>query len=432
MVQLPMALNQRLFRRYFCAVTLSSVGTYASGVALTFGILDLGSIKDLSWILISRELPLVVLVLAGGVYADRMNKARLLAGCFLVQTVSQMLGAFLLMGTLSPRGSLTVWLSLLAAVNGSAAAFCRPATTALIPQIVVSEALESANALLGVSKRLVGVGGALLGAGLIGAVGPGMALLLDAATFLVAGVLLSGLAGPGRASSSGRHGSAVAEFKEGFREVARRDWLCLTILSFSVFQLCFFPAIMVLGPIVTKENHGGASAWAAIVSAELVGGVLGGILVMRLRIARPLVWVNLASLPIVVELLALAYHWNMAVLFVAAMAGGAGVSLSDAVWYTTLQRRIPAEALSRVSSFDWLGSIALNPLGYLLVGPVVAAIGVRGTLVGAAAALGVVCMLPLTRASVTGVDRPNSDAEPATPQDTAPGDAVRQLENAVA
>ena len=68
---------------------------------------------------------------------------------------------------------------------------------------------------------------------------------------------------------------------------------------------------------------------------------------------------------------------------------------------TALQRNVPEHALSRISSFDWLGSVALNPIGYALIGPIAAAIGTGETLFVAAvlnvAVLVTVVLLPSVR-----------------------------------
>lgn len=68
------------------------------------------------------------------------------------------------------------------------------------------------------------------------------------------------------------------------------------------------------------------------------------------------------------------------VLVGAALLSGAGLMIGNSVWESTLQRHVPEESLSRVSSYDWFGSFAFFPLGLAIWGPVAAAIGVSNAL----------------------------------------------------
>jgi hypothetical protein len=83
------------------------------------------------------------------------------------------------------------------------------------------------------------------------------------------------------------------------------------------------------------------------------------------------------------------------VLAVGTFIAGAGLMLGDAVWESTLQRNIPAESLSRVSSYDWLGSLALQPIGLAMWGPIAAGIGIEAALWVAAAVLLASALAPL-------------------------------------
>jgi MFS family permease len=76
----------------------------------------------------------------------------------------------------------------------------------------------------------------------------------------------------------------------------------------------------------------------------------------------------------------LAVPASLPLLVVAALLGGGQASLSELLWNTTLQEHLPAEVLSRVSAYGWLGALLFVPLGYAVVGPVAASIGVGTTL----------------------------------------------------
>jgi hypothetical protein len=134
------------------------------------------------------------------------------------------------------------------------------------------------------------------------------------------------------------------------------------VAGFGVFQLTLFPALLVLGPYVAKTHFGGAGAWG-ILACQAAGSVVGGLAALRIRPSRPLITSLIA---------------------VGLLASG-GLTAADIIWTTVIQRRLPEHALSRISSYDWLGSVALNPIGYALVGPLAGAIGVDTTLYTAAA-----------------------------------------------
>jgi hypothetical protein len=183
------------------------------------------------------------------------------------------------------------------------------------------------------------------------------------------------------------------------------------ILSFGAFQIAYFPALTVLGPEIARRSLGGAPAWALVVTGELIGGIVGGVIAVRTRSSRPLVLMCVVGMPIAVQLTALAFAWPLAVIAASAAVGGAGLAMSDAVWFTTLQRLIPDAALSRVSSFDWLGSMALNPLGYALIGPLAALVGTHATMGGAAVLLWVAALAPLAVPAVLNLRLPPADPE---------------------
>ncbi len=388
------------FARYFTAVVISNAGSFASVIALSFAVLAASSPTALGFIFLAREIPVLALVLVGGVFADRLPRRFVLAGASFVQGASQLVAAVILI-----HGSANIpALAICAAVNGAASAFGYPATTGLIPQVVSASRLQQANALLGLTPRIIGIAGAALGAWLINSIGAGYALAFDSVTFIVAGALLVTVAKDAPRIKRGT--SPLADLAEGWREVRSRTWLWTMILSFGVFQLAYFPALTVLGPEIARKHLGGAPAWASIITGELIGGIIGGAISFKIRFPRPLLLTNIVTIPIIVQLVAFAMGWPLITLVICAMFTGVGFSIGGTIWFTTLQRVIPSESLSRVSSFDWFGSLALNPLGYALVGPLAAVIGERRTMGFAAALLAAAIFLPLTVPAVVGLRLP--------------------------
>ena len=406
-------LTEPSFARYFVAVMTTQVGTYASAIALSFAVLALSSPTALGMIFLAREIPILVLVLVGGVLADRFPRRFVLAGASFVAGASQLAAAVILI-----RGSANIIaLATCAAVNGAAGAFSRPASTGLLPQVISAPRLQEANALLGLAPRLIGIAGAALGSWLITSIGAGYALAFDSVTFVVAGALVLTLAKDGPRVK--RDTSPLADLSEGWREVRSRTWLWTLILSGGAFQFAYFPVLTVLGPDIARKHLGGAPAWATIITGELIGGIIGGAIAFKIRFPRPMLVYCLAGIPMVLQLFGFAMGWSLTALVVFATFTGLGFALAGTIWFTALQMLIPGESLSRVSSFDWLGSLALNPLGYAIVGPLSAAIGERQTMGYAAALLAVASFGPLAVPAVINLRLPSIEASALPKEETS-------------
>ena len=408
-------LSEPSFARYFAAEVINQAGTYASAIALSFAVLEVSNPTSLGLIFVAREVPILILLLAGGVMADRLPRRFVLAGASFVAGASQLTAAVMLI-----NGSPSIFaLACCAAVNGGAGAFSRPAKTGLIPQIVSASGLQQANALLGLAPRMMGILGAALGSWLITSIGAGYALAFDSITFFVAGALVLTLAKG--ATTVKRGTSPFADLGEGWREVRSRTWLWTLILSGGAFQFAYFPALTVLGPEIARRHLGGPPAWATIITGELIGGIIGGVIAFKIRFPRPFLLYCLAGIPMVLQLVGFASGWPLPLLVVCAMLTGVGFALAVTVWFTALQIFIPSDSLSRVSSFDWLGSLALNPIGYAVVGPLSAAIGERRTMGYAAVLLAVASFGPLIVPDVFRLRLPS--LEQSIPAETETGKA---------
>jgi MFS family permease len=374
------ALRERDFRLLFGAQAISVVGDGLVPVALAFAVLDLGgSPTELGLVLMARVLPYLAFVLVGGVWADRVPRERLMVLSHLIRFGSQAV-----LGLLLVSGTAQIWeIVVLMAVHGAATAFFRPATTGLVPQIVSAERLQQANALLFMTLSIGQIAGPALAGLLVVTVGSGWAILLDAFTFLVGAGLIAQIRPLGFAPPERER--FIRELAAGWREVRSRDWLWISITDFAVFQLLYLATLSVLGPVVADDSLGGAAAWAVIVSSFGLGTVLGNMLALRWRPARPLVVCYLIMLAAAPPLVLLALAAPVPLIALAELVAGVAVALGSAVWETTMQERVPRHALSRVAAYDWMGSSVLRPVGLGLVGPVAHAIGIETTLLAAAA-----------------------------------------------
>jgi MFS family permease len=378
------AWGQRSFRLFFFGQGISAVGDRIVSVALAFAVLDLtGSVKDLGLVLAAQTVPLVLFLLMGGVWSDRLPRRAVMLTSDLVRAGAQGASALLLVS-----GNAHVWqLVVLQAVYGAAEAFFKPAAQALLPETVAAADLQQANALIAVSGNIANVGGPALAGVLVATLGAGWGLAIDAGSFLASAAYLS-LMRVQAVIPAARTGT-LSELRAGWRAFRSRTWLWVSALEFMAANALSFSPYLVLGPEVARTSLGGPGAWAAISTASGIGAVLGGTLGLRWNPRYPLRAMFVTSLigtsPLLVLLAAVA---PLPALLAAAVISGMSISFFNLVWFAVVQRRIPGEELSRVSSWDALGSYAITPIGLAAAGPIGIALGISTTLY-AAAALGV-------------------------------------------
>ncbi len=368
------ALREREFRLLFTGQAISLLGDGMVGVALAFAVLDLtGSITDLGIVFAARTIPLVVFLLVGGVFADRLPRRAVMLTADLVRLTTQGVIAALLI-----TGHAVIWqLAVTQAIYGTATAFFNPASTGLIPSVISPARLQQANALRALAQAAGSVAGPAVAGILVAAASPGWALAVDSASFAASAFYLARLHVPEREKAPAQ--PFFHELHEGWREVISRSWVW-SILVFAGLANMAGQAWVILGAYVAKHSLGGAGAWALITSAAGVGAIVGGIAVLHLRFHRPLrtSCFTFAFFALPPALLALGVPAGGVA--AGALAAGIGGTLGNTLWETSLQRHIPRRSLSRVSAYDWLVSLALAPIGQLLVGPVSAAIGINATL----------------------------------------------------
>jgi MFS family permease len=367
-------LHERNFARYLGSLIVSNIGSGMANVALAFAVLGFGTPTDLGIVLLSREVPMIAFLLLGGVFADRMPRRRILVSTEVVKGVAQVVTAALLFS-----GTATVWsVAGLQVVFGVANAFSRPTTLGLVKETVSDGHLQAANALAQLSRSTLRIASPALGALIVSLGSPALAIAIDAVTFFVSAAFIASMriSGTVRAVAS----SIVGDLRDGWREFISRPWVVAIIASFGLFQLTYFPALLVLGPTVAKDHLGGAAGWGAILSVEAIGAVVGGVVALRLKVHRPLVISELVVVPSGFLLLGLAVPLPLVAIAAIGFVVGMGFALGETLYVTAFQRNIPEHALSRISSYDWFGSVALNPIGYAIIGPIAAAIGTHETL----------------------------------------------------
>jgi MFS family permease len=408
-------LRNREFRLLFISQALSQVGSQAVTVAMALYITRrTGSATDLSVILGAGIIPTVVLIVLGGVWADRLPRKPIM-----VASDSARLVLHALLGTLIIVGAPPIWLiAVIEALFAAATAFFQPAYTGLVPQTVPENEIGEAQALRGGVENLAIVIGPIIATVLVFTLGAGEMFLVDALSFLASAVLVLRIhprsrthTGPGdytphaittadpARAAGGDYTMAHApeeqalsfldDLRIGFREVSSRGWVWGTIIAYSGVLLVSEVPWQALGPLATHQIYGDVSYYGVIVALYGVGAVVGSVLAsfwhpkfpIRLSLILGIPWALLGAL----LALGISPFW----LDIATLVSGLSGALVGAWWETALARHIPPSALSRVSAWDWMGSIALMPLGYAIVGPLSAAIGVRLVL-GVGAGVGAV------------------------------------------
>jgi MFS family permease len=281
-------------------------------------------------------------------------------------------------------GQAEVWhIAALAAVNGLVSAFFFPAAVGIVPQTVPQRLLQPANAILRLGSNASWIVGAAVGGLVVGLTSPGVGLAVDSAAFFLGALFISMIRLPPglRMEAS----NFLTELKEGWREFIGRTWLWVIVLQFGFCNAITVGSEGVLGPAIANDHLGGAAAWGLILTAQSLGLIAGGLILLRLRPRRLLLAATLGYLLTIPFLLGLSVPMSALALIALAAIAGIGNETFGILWDTTMQQEIPQEKLSRVSSYDALGSFVLIPFGVAIVGPVSELIGTRETLIGAAA-----------------------------------------------
>ena len=399
------SLTEAPFRTYFVGRTVSSVGSSMVAVALAFAVFAAGGTAgSLGLVLGAATVPKLVLVLLGGVFGDRLERRRILLATDLVMGAVQGLTAVLLL-----TGRAHIWqLAVLQVLYGCASAFSTPATIGTVRDLASPSVLQQANSLLRIARSTVGIVGPSLAGVLVVTVGPGWALAVDAATFLFSAVAMARLpATLGRAAPGRRR--VLSELADGWRLFTSMTWVWVSVLGFAAYQATVLPGIFVLGPSIAQTSLGGAGSWAVILSARSAGGLLVGVALLHWRPRRPLVTMASVMFLDVPFLLALALGAPVWLIAVAGALSAAAVGSADTFWETALQQHVPPDAISRISSYDWMGSLVIAPLGFGLIGFVSVGLGVVRTLVGVAVIAVLIHVLMLVPRTVRGLARLEPD-----------------------
>ncbi len=363
---LPGCLREGSFRLLLTGQAISIIGDAISMIALPFAILAMGgSVGQVGLVLAARAVPNAIFLLIGGVWADRLPRRLVMLTSDLIRGVI-MVAVFIVL--VSDVGSIWV-LVVLMAIYGIGEAFFRPALSGIIPQTVSAERLQEAYGLLATTPALgIAVGGAIGGA-LVALISPAGAIAFDAVSFGASALCLAFMKTKGE-PSPWRNRNFRKDLNEGWTAFSSRHWLVVVVIGEVLYALFVMPSIYAVGPAIADEKLNGASSWAAVVSGFGIGFLIGGLTAMKLRPQRPLILAYILCIPFAFFFIAMAIAPPVIVLALAAIIAGSVISISGTLLETTITREVPQELRSRVGSFRTLGSVAMLPVGMLLVGPI--------------------------------------------------------------
>jgi MFS family permease len=389
-------LRHQNFKYLFLGQAASQIGDQVVLVALALFITQrTGSPTDLGIVLAAGTVPLVALLLFGGVWADRLPRHRIMITTDLLRAALHATLAGLIFA-----GTVQVWqIAVIEALFGGAQAFFQPAYSGLLPQTVPESRIQDARALTESMGNVAFLVGPVLATAMVLGIGAGEAFAFDAATFVLSAALLS-LVNPRARGEAIAPQSLRRELHDGWREVRSRRWLWVTIAVFAGSVMCVYAQWYALAPGIARHVYGSAGVFGLLESLGGVGAVVGAVAGLRWRPARPLLVGMLMVFIWPVQNLLFAVGAPLELVSVCAVGTGFGFSLLMIWWETALARHIPPHALSRVSAWDWMGSLALLPLGFLVAGPLADSFGARTVLtVGSSIGLGLLVVALMPRAT---------------------------------
>ncbi|WP_435822290.1 MFS transporter [Actinacidiphila alni] len=396
----------RNFRLLVGASFITNLGNSGALIAAAYAVIESGgSATGVGLVAAARTLAMVVFLLIGGTVADRIPRQRVMVTANTVNAVSQAAFALLVLA-----GHPALWqMAALTAVGGSAHAFFSPASEGMVLSTVETAHAGKAFSVFRLSMNGATIGGAAVGGALVAAIGPGWVLAVDAAGFAVAAAMRSRLdvTDGARPTTSS---SMIGDLREGWREFASRSWLWGIVVQFAVVNAAVGAAEAVYGPLVAREKLGGAGPWGLALAAFGIGTVGGGLLMMRWKPRRMLLVGTLGVFPLALPCAALALVAPVWALSLAMFVTGVAIEVFAVGWMLALHQEIAEDKMSRVSAYDWFGSVAMTPIAMALAGPAAELFGRTQALWGCSALVVVLTGAVLTIPDVRRLERHDGGA----------------------
>ena len=366
------------FRWFFAGRAASLLGNAMAPIALAFAVLDLtGKASDLGLVLAARSIPMAGLMLLGGVVADRFSRSQVLLLSHVGAAITQGAVAVLLIS-----GSAELWMLIgLEFANGVLVAFSFPALQGAVPQVTDRSHLQQANALLAFARSTTFVVGPSIAALLVVTVGSGWAVGYDAVSVLLAAYCMGRLRLPAMAREA--TSSMLHDLRVGWSAFTSRTWVWVVVAAFGGMNMIIGAVWLTLGPAIARDTIGEGN-WGLILSAEATGFFVMSLVLLRASLRFPLRAGMIGVATIGIPMAMLGLDPQAMPLIAAAFVAGAGQEMFGIGWQTAIQEHIPGQVLSRVASYDALGSFVALPIGQVLAGPLALVFGMREVVIAGA------------------------------------------------
>ena len=369
------------FRRVYLAVATSELGDAFQYIALMWAALLAGGPLGVLAVRLADSVPALIFGFHGGVLADRAGRKRLMVGADLVRAA-----ALVPVAVAGLAGDLPLWaLVVVAFVLTTCASYFDPAYGAVLPAIAGRGGVQAANALVRASADALWLGGSAIAAALLAFVPLSVFFGLNAASFALSALLLSGLHGFDRPVHAEGERPRV---REAFTVLRPHPWLTAAVVALGLAVTISSGTWIVGVPeLVRRGLHGGAATFSLLIVAYALGSIGAGIVLARRPVKRKaraslLAWC--AYLP-AYTLLALAHSFGPAL--AGALAAGAGQGAALVLTQSAAQSEIPDTHLGRVTGLISLVHRGAHATGLLLVSPLFAVVAARSVFAAAALAI---------------------------------------------
>jgi MFS family permease len=389
----------RPFRVLIAALAVSSLGDWLYNVALLAFVYD--RTHSATWVALTtaaRVAPIVMLGPLGGALADRHDRRVLMIGSDAVRAA-----VMALLATVVIAGLPVLLAPLLAAAATAATTVNLPCVVACTARMVPGAELARANALRAAINQGAVVLGPALGALMLVATTPALAILLNGVTFVISAVSLLSLragalfAAPRTRDDRHDRPSVIGDILVGARAM-RGAPAALRLIAADTLCSAVYGMLTVTFVLVSRQFGAGNSGYGLLLAAYGVGGVVGASLVGRL--VQPSRWrttLTIALLLVATSLLAIGTAVSLTQALVAALLGGGGLVVGEVLSDTALPILLDDALVGRAYGLALPVSIGGIAAGSLLAGPLVAAAGTAGAFAVAAAAVLAVCALLVRR-----------------------------------
>lgn len=306
---------------------ISNLGNGLSPIALAYGVLSLKGAtgSDLSLVMAARVTPMIIFMLLGGVIGDRFKRNRIVGGTDVIGSLFAATSAVSFID-----GFASVWLlCLMGGLFGILNALWWPAMSGVLPEILPKQSLQKGNAVVGLLSNFGFVAGALAGGTIVTLFGSGWALLVDAISFLVAGLLVWNIDLPPMPVRE--RNSMFHDLKVGWFEFISRSWVVAIVISFTFMNLCFEATVSVLGPLAFNSGGHGPRNWSFNLAAITAGMIVGGIASFKIHFSRPLVLGMLSIALVPAWIYFMGFKLPLAIILVGAFVAGVAVEIFGVV-----------------------------------------------------------------------------------------------------